>query len=115
MNFNEVLAAARGNMGPVCKACPVCNGKACGTGIPGPGSRGDIAVRNYESWQKVYLNMDTMVAGAPVDTSLEIFGQKVSMLILLRYCRSTAIPFTVSHLYIRRTMLMHRISFRTLL
>ena len=79
MNFNEVLAAARGNMGPVCKACPVCNGKACGTGIPGPGSRGDIAVRNYESWQKVYLNMDTMVAGAPVDTSLEIFGQKFKL------------------------------------
>lgn len=79
MNFNEVLAAARGNMGPVCKACPVCNGKACGTGIPGPGSRGDIAVRNYECWQKVYLNMDTMVAGAPVDTSLEIFGQKFKL------------------------------------
>lgn len=76
MKYTEVLEAARGNMGPVCKACPVCNGKACGTGIPGPGSRGNTAIRNYEAWQKVYLNMDTLCEGGAVDTSLEIFGQK---------------------------------------
>lgn len=75
MNYNEVLEAARGSMGPVCKACPICNGKACGTGIPGPGSRGNIAIRNYEGWQKIYLNMDTLCEGGPVDTSLEMFGR----------------------------------------
>ncbi|MCQ2373411.1 MAG: alpha-hydroxy-acid oxidizing protein [Phascolarctobacterium sp.] len=79
MNFAEVLAAARGNIGPVCKACPVCNGKACGTSIPGPGSRGNIAARNYEAWQKVYLNMDTLVEAAPLDLSLEIFGKKFKL------------------------------------
>ena len=79
MKYNEVLEAARGNMGPVCKACPVCNGKACGTGIPGPGSRGNIAIRNYEAWQKVFLNMDTLVEGGPVDLSLEIFGKKFKL------------------------------------
>lgn len=76
MQFNEVLQSARGNVGPVCKACPVCNGKGCGTTIPGPGSRGDIAIRNYEAWQRVYLNMDTLVEGGDRDMSLEIFGKK---------------------------------------
>ena len=28
MDYNDVLAKARTNIGPYCKACPVCNGKA---------------------------------------------------------------------------------------
>ena len=28
MDYKEVLEKARGNIGPYCKACPVCNGKA---------------------------------------------------------------------------------------
>ena len=28
MDYNEVLAAARDKVGPYCKACPVCNGRA---------------------------------------------------------------------------------------
>ena len=38
MTYQEVLAAAREAMSPYCKACPVCNGRACGNHIPGPGS-----------------------------------------------------------------------------
>ena len=79
MQYKEVLEAARGNIGPVCKACPVCNGRACGTSIPGPGSRGNIAVRNYEGWQRVYLNMDTLCEGGVVDLGLEIFGKKFKL------------------------------------
>lgn len=79
MQYKEVLEAARGNIGPVCKACPVCNGRACGTNIPGPGSRGNIAVRNYEGWQRVYLNMDTLCEGGAVDLGLEIFGKKFKL------------------------------------
>ena len=29
MTYQEVLAAARENMGTLCKSCPVCNGLAC--------------------------------------------------------------------------------------
>ena len=79
MQYKEVLEAARGNIGPVCKACPVCNGRACSTSIPGPGSRGNIAVRNYEGWQRVYLNMDTLCEGGMVDLGLEIFGKKFKL------------------------------------
>ena len=39
MNYNEVLAAARECVGPYCKACPVCNGRACANTMPGPGCK----------------------------------------------------------------------------
>ena len=77
MTYAELLAAARTCSGPYCKVCPVCNGKACGNHLPGPGSKGTgtVAARNYEAWQKVCLNMDTICEGGPVDTSFELFGQ----------------------------------------
>ena len=40
MNYNEVLANARENIGKLCKACPVCNGLACRNTVPGPGAKG---------------------------------------------------------------------------
>ena len=63
MTYNEVLEKARANIGPYCKACPVCNGKACGNAMPGPGSKnpGNGAARNYDAWQRVYVNMDTIM------------------------------------------------------
>ena len=77
MTYPEVLAAARSCSGPYCKACPVCNGRACGNTVPGPGAKGTgtVAIRNYEAWQKVYLNMDTICEGGPVDTGFTLFGQ----------------------------------------
>ncbi len=77
MTYQEVLEAARGCIGKYCKACPVCNGRACGNQIPGPGAKGagDTAVRNYEKWQEIRVNMDTLCENAPVDTSLELFGR----------------------------------------
>lgn len=45
--------------------------------IPGPGAKGvgETAIRNYDAWQKIYLNMDTIVDNVEADTSLEIFGK----------------------------------------
>ena len=37
MDYNEILKNARECSGPYCKACPVCNGMACRTQVPGPG------------------------------------------------------------------------------
>ena len=76
MNYSEVLENARTCIGKYCKACPVCNGVACKNVIPGPGAKGDNAVRNYEKWQEIRLNMDTINPKKDIDTSLEIFGQK---------------------------------------
>lgn len=77
MTYQEVLENAKGNMGIYCKACPVCNGKACRNQIPGPGAKGvgDTAVRNYDKWQEIRVNMDTICGNKPVDAGCELFGQ----------------------------------------
>lgn len=80
MDYNEILKEAAGLMGPYCKACPVCNGRACGNCVPGPGSKlpGNTAARNYDKWQEIFVNMDTLNPNANVDTSFELFGKKFS-------------------------------------
>lgn len=77
MTYEEVLQNAKTCVGDVCKACPVCNGKACGGKIPGPGAKGSgtVAIQNYDAWQKLYVNMDTICENKPVDLSFELFGQ----------------------------------------
>lgn len=77
MTYQEVLKAARESMEKNCQACPVCNGKACGSRIPGPGAKGagDTAIRNYEKWQEVRVQMDTISDAVSPDTSLELFGK----------------------------------------
>lgn len=78
MNYQEYLDLSRPLVGKVCKSCPVCNGRACGAHMPGPGAKGSgtAAIRNYEAWQNVYVNMDTLTPNGAVDTSLDLFGQK---------------------------------------
>ena len=77
MTYQEVLEQARGCIGPYCKACPVCNGRACKNTMPGPGAKGSgtVAIRNYDAWQEVCLNMDTITENVPVDTHYTFFGQ----------------------------------------
>lgn len=77
MNYQEVVENARGTLGKVCKACPICNGRACGNKIPGPGAKGigDTAIRNYDKWQEIRVNMDTICESGAPDTSLELFGK----------------------------------------
>ncbi len=81
MTYNEVLAAARGQIGPYCKACPVCNGRACGNTMPGPGCKypGQTAARNYDKWQEICVNMDTLCANVDPDISFEMFGHRFSV------------------------------------
>ena len=78
MNYNEMLLQARSCIGSYCKACNVCNGKACRNQIPGPGSKGvgDTAIRNYDKWQEIRVNMDTLCEGGEPDTSVKLFGKE---------------------------------------
>ncbi|MGO5049459.1 alpha-hydroxy-acid oxidizing protein [Dysosmobacter sp. Sow4_B12] len=81
MTYQEVLANARTCMGPYCKSCPTCNGLACKNTVPGPGAKGIGTgfIRNYQKWQELCVNMDTICENKDVDTSFELFGQKVSI------------------------------------
>ena len=78
MTYQEILAQARTCSGPYCKACPVCNGLACKNTVPGPGAKGigTGAIRNYQKWQELCVNMDTICENTPVDTTAELFGRK---------------------------------------
>ena len=78
MDYNEVLAAARDCVGPYCKACPVCNGRACANAMPGPGSKvpGNVAARNFDKWQEICINMDTLCPNTDPDVSFEMFGRR---------------------------------------
>ena len=78
MNYEECIELARPRIGKYCKACKECNGKACGNQIPGPGAKGigDTAIRNYDKWKEIRVNMDTIAENGPVNTSLELFGKK---------------------------------------
>lgn len=77
MNFQEVIKNARENIGPYCKACSTCNGHVCKNTIPGPGAKGTgtVAIRNYEKWQEICINMDTICEQKPVSTKIELFGK----------------------------------------
>lgn len=78
MTYQEILENARKNMGGFCVACKECNGVACKNKIPGPGAKGtgDVVCRNYAKLQELKINMDTLFADAPVDTSIELFGRR---------------------------------------
>lgn len=78
MNYSECIENARSRIGKYCKACPECNGRACKNQMPGPGSKGigDTAIRNYDKWKEIRINMDTIAENKPVDTSFELVGRK---------------------------------------
>ena len=81
MNYTEVLQNAKTRIDNAkCKACPVCNGLACRNTIPGPGAKGvgDTAIRNYQKWQEIRVNMDTLCENKPVDMSVNLFGRQFS-------------------------------------
>ena len=79
MNYSQCIENARAKIGNYCKACPECNGRACKNQMPGPGAKGigDTAIRNYDKWKEIRLNMDTLVEKRPIDTSLSLFGKEL--------------------------------------
>ena len=81
MEYQEILQNARTCMGPYCKACPVCNGQACKNTIPGPGAKGSGTgfARNYQKWQELRVNLDTIGENRRADTSFDFFGHRLAL------------------------------------
>ncbi|MEN8076345.1 alpha-hydroxy-acid oxidizing protein [Clostridioides difficile] len=78
MNYQEVLLNSKSCIGDYCKACTECNGKVCKNQIPGPGAKGvgDTAIRNYDKWKEIRLNMDTLNENKKVTMKTELFGRE---------------------------------------
>ena len=73
MNYNEMLEAARANLGALCKGCPECNGRACGNKIPGPGAKGvGDTEENLREFNEILdsVEIDVQVLGVGPDGHL---------------------------------------------
>ena len=81
MTYQEVLENARKTI-KNCKACPECNGLACGATMPGPGSKAGGAHENWKAWRQYKLNIDTFAPNTAVDTSFSLFGKEFSLPLL---------------------------------
>ena len=80
MTLKEVKEKAKGRIG-YCVSCDICDGRACANTIPGPGAKGTgtMAIKNYEAWKKIILEMDPIVGGGDIDTTFELFGKKFAI------------------------------------
>ena len=80
MTLDEIWAKAREMMGPNCRACPVCNGKACRGEVPGVGAMGDGSswTACTEFLERVKIRMDTLHEPWSPDASVELFGVRLS-------------------------------------
>lgn len=78
MTQKEVLEQARTCLGAYCKGCQVCNGRVCKNQVPGPGAKGvgDTAIRNYDKWKEIRVQMDTICENKSVDTTFRLFGKE---------------------------------------
>lgn len=85
MKYTDLAASARGNIGPYCKACPVCDGRGCKNTVPGPGAKGSgtVAMRNYSAWQGVLLNMDTLHPYFEADSTCTVLGRELSLPVMI--------------------------------
>lgn len=81
MDYKEVMENTKKNIGPHCKACPICNGMACRGVMPGPGGKGTgmAFVNNYNDLRKVKLNMDTIYEQEEISLKTNIFGKEISI------------------------------------
>lgn len=85
MSYAELAASARGNIGPFCRACPVCDGRACAGVMPGPGDKGAgrVAEKNWRAWQGLCVNMDTLYGPFSADARATVLGRELSLPVMV--------------------------------
>lgn len=81
MNWNEVRKIAREKLKPYCRVCPICDGVVCAGEVPGMGGTGTGASfkANLEALKKYKVNLSTIHEVRNSDTSIELFGEKLSI------------------------------------
>lgn len=81
MKYEDVLKNAREKFNGSCKVCRVCDGVACRGEVPGMGGKGTGSsfISNVKALDEIKLNMRTIHSVSNPDTSLELFGEKLSI------------------------------------
>ncbi len=81
MTYQEILDRCRDQIGPFCKSCKICNGMACKNTVPGPGAKGlgTGFIRNYQKWQELCVNLDTICENGLADTTFDFFGHQLAI------------------------------------
>jgi isopentenyl diphosphate isomerase/L-lactate dehydrogenase-like FMN-dependent dehydrogenase len=99
MTYQEVLAQAKLDIGPLCKVCPECNGVACKGRIPGPGGKGSGLgfIRNYQALRNIRLNMDTVYAPQGVNTACSLFGKSLKLPVFAAPVGAVALHYSPKH------------------
>ncbi|MDY0383862.1 alpha-hydroxy-acid oxidizing protein [Trichlorobacter sp.] len=84
LKLDQVLKVAREKMYPRCRVCPECDGVACSGEVPGMGGidSGAAFRNNLTALEKYKLKMVTFHEVKKPDTSLTLFGVKLSMPIM---------------------------------
>ena len=84
LRMEDVLKSAREKLYPRCRVCPECDGVACAGEVPGMGGIGSgrSFKNNFTALQNIKLNMRTFHDVKKADTSLTLWGEKLSVPIL---------------------------------
>lgn len=84
MDMKTLRRNAREKLKPFCRVCPICDGVACAGEVPGMGGVGTGAgfTENIKALARVKLHLRTLHDAKDPDTSLQLFGETLSMPIL---------------------------------
>ncbi|MGL5694329.1 MAG: alpha-hydroxy-acid oxidizing protein [Peptostreptococcaceae bacterium] len=81
MDYKELLKSAKENLNGSCRVCKSCNGIVCAGEVPGMGGKGSGSsfIDNFKSLENVKINMRVIHNVSKPDTSIELFGKKMSL------------------------------------
>ncbi|KGG80341.1 (S)-2-hydroxy-acid oxidase [Caloranaerobacter azorensis H53214] len=84
MDIKQIYETARKRMKGYCRVCNECRGEACAGEVPGMGGAGTGTSfrNNVEELKKIQLKMRTIHDAKSPDTSIELFGEKLSVPII---------------------------------
>ena len=84
MDLQEVRQVAKEKLKPLCRICPICDGRACAGEVPGFGGIGTGAsfMNNVQALQKWHLNLRTLHDVSEPNTATTLFGHELATPIL---------------------------------
>ena len=80
MTYQELLENARKATDSRCKHCKICDGRACGGVVPGPGAKGTGSTFNhsYDVLQEIKILPEVIYKSHPCTAETDFFGIKLS-------------------------------------